>query len=150
MCVFRVRHPSSVARKKRSPAKLIVPFPYTRHTSSVSVAIRFNRLPKRFLRMTRPDGPLLMGLQPFENKHLACHHGNRVDPNSKSEDEILHRPTSHYTMKVTDTIIEQLIVLVQRNPCLYDVRRKEHKDAILISNVWVSIAAVMGAEEMNG
>ena len=41
-------------------------------------------------------------------------------------------------MKVTDTVLEKLITLVQENPCLYDVRSNEHKDAIKVANIWVS------------
>ena len=53
-------------------------------------------------------------------------------------------------IKVTDTVLEKLITLVHENPCLYDVRSKEHKDAIKVANIWASIADIMGAEEMTG
>ena len=36
--------------------------------------------------------------------------------------------------------------LVQENPCLYDVRSNEHKDAIKVANVWASIADMHIAE----
>ena len=46
-------------------------------------------------------------------------------------------------MKVTNTVLEKLITLVQEHPCLYDVRSNEHKDAIKVANVWASIADII-------
>ena len=53
-------------------------------------------------------------------------------------------------MKITDTLLEKLITLVEENRCLYDIRSKEHKDAIKIANIWASTADVMGQEGITG
>ena len=52
--------------------------------------------------------------------------------------------------KITASNIEKLIELVRANPAIYDVQLKEHKDSVLLRNIWESIAAATGVEGMDG
>ena len=52
--------------------------------------------------------------------------------------------------KITASNIEKMIELVRVNPAIYDVKLKEHKDSVLLKNIWESISAAMGVEGMDG
>ncbi|XP_064617230.1 uncharacterized protein LOC135481321 [Liolophura sinensis] len=45
--------------------------------------------------------------------------------------------------KIVNSILEKLIELVRQNPPLYDVSRKDYKDALKNTNIWASIAATL-------
>ena len=49
--------------------------------------------------------------------------------------------------KISDSSLEQFILLEQEHRCLYDPRHPEHKDAIKIANIWASITAKLSEEK---
>lgn len=50
--------------------------------------------------------------------------------------------------KVSVETTEKLIELVREHPQLYDASCAEHKDAQRLSNMWQSIAIIMGVKTM--
>ena len=46
--------------------------------------------------------------------------------------------------------LEKLIEVVRGQPCLYDPRNPQHKDADKLKNVWESISKIMGREDLDG